>query len=161
MTENAHCPAVLTAEAVTDALRYLNVQRAAVIGPRTELVTSREVEFLATAGFEVVSSHCLGLGATEEERRGIGRVPPEALFRLASAADHTEAQAIFVSCTQLPTISMISKLEAQFGKPVITSNQATFWRCLQLIGFKQPVPGFGTLLQKTGVAYRAYSEADP
>jgi arylmalonate decarboxylase len=149
MSSVAGCPAVLTAEAVVDALRFLNVRRVAAIGPRTETVTAREVEFLGTEGFEVVSSRCLGLGATEEERRGIGRVPPEVLYRLAMAADTPEAQAIFVSCTQLPTLTMIADIEARLGKPVVTSNQATMWRCLRHIGFKAPIAGFGTLLSRT------------
>ena len=146
MTAKTARPSVVTAEAVVEALRYLNVRRVAAVGPRTELVTSREVEFLGKEGFEVVSSRYLGLGATEEERRGIGRVPPEVLYKLAVAADTPEAEAIFVSCTQLPTVSMIAKLEARLGKPVVTSNQATLWRCLQLIGVTEPIPGFGMLM---------------
>lgn len=149
MTQAVACPAVLTAEAVVEALRHLDVQRLGVIGPRTELVTSREVEFLAAEGFQIVSSRCLGLGATEEERRGIGRVPPDVVHRLAIAADTPDAQAIFVSCTQLPTVLVISRIEAELGKPVITSNQATLWRCLQLLGVRQPVPGFGKLFSKS------------
>ncbi|MGA2940790.1 MAG: hypothetical protein ABSE50_02055, partial [Xanthobacteraceae bacterium] len=98
--------------------------------------------------FEVVSSACLGLGATEEERRGIGRVPPQVLHRLAVAADRPEAQAIFVSCTQFPTLAMIQPLEALLGKPVVASNQATFWRCLELIGCTEPIAGFGALLSR-------------
>jgi arylmalonate decarboxylase len=148
MAENANCPTVLTAEAVVAALRHLGVQRVAVIGPRTKLVTEREVEFLNAEKLEVVSYECLGLGATEEERRGIGRVPPQVLHRLAIAADRPEAQAMFVSCTQLPTLAMIEPLEAMLGKPVVTSNQATFWRCLQLLGFLQPIAGFGRLLNQ-------------
>jgi arylmalonate decarboxylase len=148
MAEHTGCPTVLTAEAVVAALRHLGVRRVAVVGPRTELVTRREVEFLGAEDFEVVSARCLGLGATEEERRGIGRVPPQVLHRLAVAADRPEAEALFVSCTQLPALAMIEPLETLLGKPVVTSNQATFWRCLQLIGYTQPIAGFGKLLRQ-------------
>jgi arylmalonate decarboxylase len=148
MTKHTGRPAVLPAEAVVAALRHLGVSRVAVVGPRTELVTSREVEFLGAENFEVVSSACLGLGATEEERRGIGRVPPQVLHRLAVAADRPEAQAIFVSCTQFPTLAMIQPLEALLGKPVVASNQATFWRCLEFIGCTEPIAGFGALLSR-------------
>lgn len=146
MAKHAGCPTVLVADAVVDALQALNIGRVAVAGPRTELVTRKEVQFLHDAGFEVVSSHCLGLGATEEERRYIGRVPPETLLRLAKNADCAEAQALFVSCTQLPTVTMIERLEAALGKPVITSNQATLWRCLRAIGCGVPIHGHGALL---------------
>ena len=146
MTRQAHCTGVLVADAVTEALGALNVARVAVVGPRTELVTRKEVQFLVDSGFEVVSSRCLGLGATEEERRYIGRVPPHTLMRLVKSADCPEAQAIFVSCTQLPTLTMIDSLERELGKPVITSNQATFWRCLGAIGCDLPIQGYGALL---------------
>jgi maleate cis-trans isomerase len=148
MTKHTGRPAVLPAEAVIAALRHLGVNRVAVVGPRTEAVTSREVEFLGTENFEVVSSACLGLGATEEERRGIGRVPPQVLHRLVLAADRPQTQAIFVSCTQFPTLTMIEPLEELIGKPIITSNQATLWRCLELIGYTQPIAGFGALLSR-------------
>jgi arylmalonate decarboxylase len=146
MAEKARCPTVLTADAVLDALRALKVRKLALASPRTEFVTQRELKFLADSGFEVVAARSLGLGATEEERRYIGRVPTETLYRLALSVNRPEAQAVFVTCTQLPTLPMIERLEAELGKPVITSNQATFWRCLQHIGMTAPIKGFGRLL---------------
>jgi maleate cis-trans isomerase len=146
ITDIAKCPAVLTAEAVVAALEALDVRRVSLIGPRTRFVTEREEAYLREAGFDVVETRCLGLGIDEEERRAIGRVPPQALHRLAQAADRPETEALFVSCTQLPTIDMIEPLERVLGKPVITSNQAVFWRCLRLIGVNEAIGGLGTLL---------------
>lgn len=146
MRKMAGCLPILTADAVLDALRALKVKRIAVIGPRTEFVTEREVQFLADAGFDIAASRCLGLGATEEERRSIGRVPPEVAFRLAMSVNRPDVEAVFVSCTQLPTLGIIEPLEQALGKPVITSNQATFWRCLRAVNFTGPITGFGRLL---------------
>jgi arylmalonate decarboxylase len=146
MAEKAHCPTVLTADAVVDALKQLNVRRIALASPRTEFVTQKELKFLADSGFDVVAARSLGLGVTEEERRYIGRVPSETLYRLALSVDRPEAEALFITCTQLPTLPMIERLEAQLGKPVITSNQATVWRCLRHIGYTLPIKGYGRLL---------------
>jgi arylmalonate decarboxylase len=151
MRETAGCPAILTADAVLDAMRAMQFTCIAVIGPRTELVTQREVEFLTASGIEITAARCLGLGETEEERRSIGRVPPQVVHRLALSADSAQAQAIFISCTQLPTLSMIEPLERVLGKPVITSNQATMWRCLRAIKFGDSIPGFGKLLAENPV----------
>lgn len=148
MREKAGCPPVLTADAVLDAMRAMKLKRIAVIGPRTEMVTKREVEFLIEAGFAIAASRSLGLGATEEERRAIGRVPPEVVYRLALSVDSPEVEAIFVSCTQLPTLGLIDQLEQTLKKPIITSNQATMWRCLRAIKFSDPVQGFGRLLSE-------------
>lgn len=146
MADVGGCPVVLTADAVVAALRALGARRLALAGPRTRFVTERESAFLQDAGFEIVSSHCLGLGATEEERRAIGRVPPEVVYRLAREADRPEADAIFVSCTQLPTLGMIETIETALGKPVVTSNQALAWRCLRLMGVIDRQAGAGRLL---------------
>ncbi len=155
MARHAGCPTVLVADAVIAALQALQIEKVAVIGPRTELVTHKEVQFIRDSGFDVVSSSCLGLGATEEERRYIGRVPPETLIRLAQRADCDAAQAVFVSCTQLPTATMIDRLEQELGKPVITSNQATLWACLRAIKFDTPVSGYGVLLGSAASAHAA------
>jgi maleate cis-trans isomerase len=146
MRENTGCLPILTADAVLDAMRAMKVKRIAVVGPRTEMVTKREVEFLVEAGFDIVASRCLGLGATEEERRSIGRVPPEVVYRLAMSVDIPDVEAIFVSCTQLPTLGVIEPLERALNKPIITSNQATMWRCLRAVKFNESIHGFGRLL---------------
>ena len=149
MTSRTGRPAILTADAVLAALRELDVRRVAVAGPRTREVTDREVSFLSEAGLDVVSAECLGLGTTEEERRYIGRVPLEVAARLALRADRREADAVFVSCTQLPTLGVIARLEAELGKPVVTSNQATFWQAVRTIGYGTAIPGFGALLERS------------
>jgi arylmalonate decarboxylase len=46
---------------------------------------------------------------------------------------------------------MIERLETEFGKPVVTSNQATLWRCLQQIGFAGAIKGYGRLLASQGL----------
>jgi maleate cis-trans isomerase len=43
-------------------------------------------------------------------------------------------------------VGIIETLEADLGKPVITSNQAVLWRALRLTGVRQRIPGFGRLL---------------
>jgi arylmalonate decarboxylase len=60
--------------------------------------------------------------------------------------DRPEVDTIFISCTNLATIQMIADLEEEIGKPVITSNQATFWRALRMAGVPDKIEGFGRLL---------------
>lgn len=140
-------PALATAGAVIAALRALGVKRIAVGTPYVEFVNVKEKAFLEDYGFSVTSMRGLELGHTQEERRAIGRVPPEAVFRLARMIDRPDADAIFISCTNLATIEIISALEQELGKPVITSNQASFWACLRLLGLRMPIAGYGKLLE--------------
>ncbi|OVZ55362.1 decarboxylase [Pigmentiphaga sp. NML080357] len=140
-------PALAAAGAVVAALRALGVRRVAVATPYVEFVNRREREFLEEYGFQVTSLQGLGLGETQEERRGIGRVPPEAIYRLARMVDRPEADAVFISCTNLASLGVIAALERDLGKPVITSNQACFWACLRRLGLGDAPQGYGRLLE--------------
>ena len=85
---------------------------------------------------------------TTSKGRGIGRVPPESLFRLVRYIDRPEADMVFLSCTNLPTAEMLDDLEAEVGKPVISSNSATFWMSLRMAGINDSIEGFGRLLRE-------------
>lgn len=141
-------PAVATAGAVVAALRALGTKCVAVATPYVDFVNESERRFLQDYGFEVASLHGLRLGETQEERRGIGRVPPEHIYRMAMACNRPEADTIFVSCTNLATIDVIAQIEADTGKPVVTSNQACFWACLRLLGLPDRIEGHGRLLSE-------------
>jgi len=148
MTRMSGVPAVLTADAVVEALKLVQARRIALATPRTDFVNLRETEWFTEQGFEVVSVQGLQLGETAMERANIGRVPPEVAFRLGLAVDRPDVDAIFISCTNLPSLPIIARLEQETGKPVITSNQATFWRCLRIMGSNAKISGFGKLLEE-------------
>lgn len=147
MTRMSGAPAVLTAEAVVEALKAIGAQRIALATPRTDFVNRRETEWLGEQGLDVVSIQGLQLGETALERANIGRVPPEVAFRLGAAVDRPEADAVFISCTNLPSLTIIDRLEKELGKPVITSNQATFWSALRMMGSTARLTGYGKLLE--------------
>ena len=55
------------------------------------------------------------------------------------------ADALFISCTALPVLNIIERLEKKLGKPVITSNQSLIWDTLESIGMNKDIQGFGKL----------------
>lgn len=148
LTEIAGCPATTTSDSVVAALSALGVKKIAMATPYVDFVNRGEVRFLEEEGFEVVAWHGLGLGETQEERRGINRVPTESVFRMARMVDRPDAEAIFISCTALPTIKIIAAIEAELGKPVVTSNQSTFWNVLRTLKLNVKVSGYGRLLEE-------------
>ena len=75
----------------------------------------------------------------------IGRLYPEAAFNLGVKVTGTRNEAIFISCTNFRAIEIIQQLEDKTGKPVISSNQATMWYALQVLGTKDSIKGFGRL----------------
>lgn len=146
MRERSGKPVMATAGAVVAALRALKVRRVALATPYVEFVNESEISFLNAHDFEVTSMHGLQLGDTEVERRAIGRVPAEHAYRMARLVDRPEADAIFLSCTNLATFDVIAQIEADLGKPVVTSNQASIWACLRMLGIPDRIEGLGRLM---------------
>jgi maleate cis-trans isomerase len=118
----AGCRATNSAESVVAALRHLGLARVAMATPYLPYINEAEIAFLAAEGITVTSAIGLGLGRSEQERFLIPRLPPETVFRMARAVDRPDAEAIFISCTNLPTARLIGAIEDQQGKPVVTSN---------------------------------------
>ena len=56
-----------------------------------------------------------------------------------SSVDRPDAEAVFVSCTNVPTYDIIAPLEQMLGKPVLTANQVTM--CSALARFGAPAMG--------------------
>ena len=59
-----------------------------------------------------------------------------------------DADALFISCTALPVLNIIEKLEKKIHKPVLSSNQALIWNTLEEIGKNENIKGFGKLFLK-------------
>ncbi len=127
--------AVTTSGALLSALHHLDVHRIATATPYIAELTVGLSDYLAEAGVEVVAS--TGLGLTTD----IWLVPYEVTAGLVRDIDTPDAQAVFVSCTNLPTYDVITTLERELGKPVLTANQVTMWSALDAIGRKAVGPG--------------------
>ena len=67
------------------------------------------------------------------------------LFDVLSKIDLTDSDALFVSCTALPVLSIITKLEKKLNKVVLSSNQTLIWDSLNEINYKEKIDGFGKL----------------
>lgn len=138
----AGCPVVTTSAAMVDALRALDVRRVAVAAPYPHDITQAECGFLLESGFEIPAWKTLGRsGAAIRATRG------EEILDLVREADHPDAEAVFVSCTDLRAFELVGELEALTGKPVLTSNQVTLWAILKALGRRAQRPG-GTLIDR-------------
>ncbi|MFM9372029.1 decarboxylase [Streptomyces sp. Da 82-17] len=127
-------PAVTTSGALLEALTDLRVRRVAVITPYTKSVTDSLADFLHQVGVEVTGRKYLGL------TRKIWAVPYRDVVELARDVTLDGAEALFISCTNLPTYDVIPQLEAELRMPVISANQVTMWSALRRIGVKAVGP---------------------
>ncbi|MDZ4268213.1 MAG: Asp/Glu racemase, partial [Mycobacterium sp.] len=116
----AGAPAALTTSgALLAALRYMGISRIATATPYTADLTVGLNSFLGEAGVEVTSTTGLGLISD------IWTVPHDVTAQLVRDTDNEHAQAVFISCTNMPTYDVIARLEAELHKPVLTANQVT------------------------------------
>ncbi len=147
VTGLAGVPSVTTAASLVNALRALDVSRVALATPYHDALNEHERAFLAANGVEVVHMAGLGIGAGgPQEYVRIARVPLAEVRRHVLAADRPEAEALLISCTDVATLPLIADLEAELGKPVVTSGQATFWAALRAAGVDDRFERFGALL---------------
>jgi len=135
-------PSIATATAVIEALRSLGITRVSVATPYPDEVNRREAAFLESNGVSVVNLR--GLGIKDSYQTPL--TPLEQVYQLARSVDRTEAEGIFISCTNFPTLGVIDRLEADAVKPVVTSNQASLWLALQRLGISTSINDGGKLL---------------
>jgi arylmalonate decarboxylase len=141
-------PAITTADAVLEAFAALGAGRIAVATPYVSEVNEAERRFLEQAGLEVLCIEGLGIGRGATDRRTFSHQPPSRTYALACSVDRPEAEAIFLSCANLPTLEIVAALERDLGKPVVTSNGATLRAVLRRAGVRQPIAGYGRLLEQ-------------
>jgi maleate isomerase len=139
--------ATTTSGGLISAMRLLGWRRIAVVTPYIDSVTERLLTFLDEHRIEVVSS--VGLGLLGH----IWKVGYAEIVQAVTAADVAEADALFISCTNVPTYDIIGPLERWLNKPVLTANQVMMWSALSEIG--SPMMATGQWLAETTQTHAA------
>lgn len=134
-------PASSTSIAFVDALRHLGIGKVAIAASYPDDVAKHFVAFLSAGGTEVVSMGSHGIFTAAE----VGTLEPDRVVAMVTAADHPDAEAVLVPDTAMHTLAIIDELEAAVGKPVLTANQVTVWKGLELLGPVPALPGLGAL----------------
>ena len=144
MEKHGSVGAVSTAGSIIAALTALGITKIGMATPYSDETNEHEKEFLERHGFSVVKMAGLQLSGQIEQ---VSRVPPSEVYSHALSVDCPDAEAILICCTDFGTIDVIAGLEKKLGgKPVISSNTASFWHSLRKAGAKDKIPGYGKLL---------------
>ncbi|MCR9139080.1 MAG: aspartate/glutamate racemase family protein [Alphaproteobacteria bacterium] len=138
-------PVVTPTHAARQALSAFGVKKLAVLTPYTVATSEPMAHYFRLHGLEIVRFECLGV----DDDRDMARISDETIINAAIAADHEDAQALFISCTALPVVGLIGEIEERIGKPVVTSNQASVWAMTRVSGLANHSPqGFGSLFRQ-------------
>ncbi len=132
ITKHVGIPAVTTSSAILMGLEAVGAKRVFLLTPYIEDVTAHEIALLEHYGYVlggVDSFNC-------EDTRDIAKISTaqvmERMLRHKDAV--SQCDAVLISCTQLLTMDVIDVMEKALGKPIVTSNQASLWAGLKLIG---------------------------
>jgi maleate cis-trans isomerase len=138
-------PIITDLDAHFDGLRALSAKKIVIATPYEEGRNQERKRLCESVGFEVLNIKGLGV----QRRLDLGRLPPYASYRLAKQAylEAPEADAIYISCPEWPTVHNIEKLEQDTGKPVVSAVTGFVWGALRAMHFKAPIRGYGRLLE--------------
>jgi len=127
--------------AAIKALKKLNIKKLSIFTPYSKKLNDEVVDYFKKENFEVISNSYFDI----ESDIDIGKVDQSYLYEALLKIDLKDSDALFVSCTALPVLSIIDKLEKKLNKPVLSSNQALIWDTLENIGKNNSIQGFGRL----------------
>jgi maleate cis-trans isomerase len=143
ISAGAGVPAITSAQAVGRAVRALGARRIALVSPYSASVNDRAARYFADKhGLETVARE--GFGATDSY--AIGNLGPDNARNAFAGIDRPEIEAFVVPGGNFPTLPSIAAWEREFKKPVVTTNQASFWGVLTMLQTGDQIPGYGRLL---------------
>ena len=132
---------VTPSSAAVNALRKMKVKKISIFTPYSEKLNNDVVDYFKKENFIVTSNSYFDILYDND----IAKVDPDYLFEVITKMDLGEAEAVFLSCTNLPALNIVDKLEKKLNKIVLSSNQVLIWDTLQNIKKTEPVNGFGKL----------------
>jgi maleate isomerase len=123
------------------ALNILGINKISIFTPYTKKINDSVVSYFEKENININSLSYFDIDSDLD----IGKVDEDHLFDVLSKINLTDSDALFVSCTALPVLSIINKLEKKLNKIVLSSNQTLIWDSLNAINYKEKIEGFGKL----------------
>ena len=121
----------------------MNINKICLFTPYSKKLNDEVLKYFKSEGFDITSNAYFDI----ESDLDIGKVDQNYLYEVLSNIELNNADALFVSCTALPVLPIIDKLEKKLNTTVLSSNQALIWDTLVKINKNNSVRGFGKLFQ--------------
>ena len=139
-------PGCYVATPITSAIKAftkMNVKKIALFTPYPESVNKTILEYFNKKNINIISFSTFNIDLDED----IARVDPEYLLETLIKLKISDADALFISCTALPALEILEKVEKKIKKLVLSSNQTLIWDTLRSVGYKSSIEGYGKLLR--------------
>ena len=125
------------------AFTEMNVKKIALFTPYPESVNKTILEYFNRKNINITSFSTFNIDLDED----IASVDPKYLLKTLVELNISDAEALFISCTALPALEILEKVEKKTKKLVLSSNQTLIWDTIRSIGYKSPLKGYGKLLK--------------
>ncbi|MFT6089298.1 aspartate/glutamate racemase family protein [Sulfitobacter sp.] len=124
--------------ALIAACRHLGVTRLGLLSPYVAQVSAKLRDALGRDGIETPV-----FGSFDEaEEAKVVRIDAASIVAAAvDLASQGGAEAVFLSCTNLRTLTVIDRIERETGLPCLSSNQVLAWHMAQAAGITARIPG--------------------
>ena len=129
--------------AAVKAINKLSINKISIFTPYTKTINDSVVKYFKEQNIIINSLTYFDIDSDLD----IGKVDENYLFNVLSKIDLEDSDALFVSCTALPVLSIIDKLEKKINKIVLSSNQTLIWDSLNQINYQKKIEGFGKLFK--------------
>ena len=124
-----------------NAIKSLDIKKLSVFTPYTDEINKSVINYFKNEKIEINELSYFDIASDLD----IGKVDPQYVFETLTKIDLSKSDALFVSCTALPVLSVINELEKKMNKVVLSSNQTLIWNTLKEINYNDKVEGFGEL----------------
>ena len=124
-----------------NAIKILKINKLSIFTPYTDEINQSVINYFKKENINITELSYFDIASDLD----IGKIDPDYLLDVLVKKDLSNSDALFVSCTALPVLSIIKDLEKKTGKVVLSSNQTLIWDTLKQIDFKNQIEGYGEL----------------
>lgn len=140
-------PVTTDFEECIEALHHLGVKRVVAAAKWDEPMMAAVVAYLRHAGIDVVGS----VGEAHSAQQVVALRPDDSIdiaLQLGRAAFQTypEADGLLLAGGAWLVLHAIPRIEAEFGKAVVSNPASSYWAAFRQAGLHSPTPGLGRLL---------------
>ena len=139
-----NCKVTTPITSAVNALKHLSLKKISIFTPYPQPINEKVINYFKNEGFDVQSFASFNM----ESDLDIGKIDPNYLLEVLTKMDTVNAEALFISCTALPALEIIQKLENKIKKIVLSSNQTLIWDSIRSVGYNSSIKGYGKLLRK-------------